>query len=169
MDIKNIRVSIRRNLGDYEAAELSLDAELGVGDDPQECINILRATIESNLLPRNFHSMSDKEQEAALKIFNKAVGKGTKTKAPKEPAKTEEAPVKAKRFKAKNTPLDPNKELHKKLFGQAMTEVVPNWRKKEILQKKAGKIMKKLSGTDLIDSEGEVLESFVDAIRAEFK
>ncbi len=163
MDIKTIVINKRRNIGDYEHIDISISTEIGMGDDPQECIDNVLALIDSKLPPRNFNLLDEDEKEEYLS----ATAPKKKAKA-KGPAAKKAAAPKSK-FTKKATLLDPAQEMSKKWFGEVMDTVVPRWRKSPVLQKKAGKIMRKLAGEAIVDGEGNVMEEFVDLVRAEFR
>lgn len=166
MIIQTVRYGFRRNLGDYEHEELVIEAGVEQGDDPQSVINNLKAVVISNLLPRNYNLMTEEERTASTKTLKKAESKASKPKKA-SPSKEEKGGQK-KKLRVKGTPLNPEKQLHKKLFGEVMDSVVPNWRKREKLVKKASKVMAKLAGTEFLDSEGLVIGDFSDLVSAEF-
>lgn len=105
-------------------------------------------------------------------------GTTTEAKAPVEEAKAEapaeepkkeetkekktrkETTVKTKATKA--TVYDRNLDAHKNNLGAYLDKQFPGWRKPENL-KKAGTASRELQGTDFLDGEGNILQSFKDA------
>jgi len=86
---------------------------------------------------------------------------------------TEEEPPKGKtgkspggKFKAKGTVYSRTNDTHKKLFSDKLTELIgKGWSKNEQTAAKALAVSKKLEGTEFLDAEGEILDSFIAAIK----
>lgn len=62
----------------------------------------------------------------------------------------------------KATAYDRNLDVHKNLLGQYLDKQFPNWRKPDEL-KKAGTASRELQGSDFLDNDGQILESFKEA------
>jgi hypothetical protein len=81
-----------------------------------------------------------------------------------EPKSKKKAPAK-KTFKKKGTVYDREDQLHKKLFVEACTAAtgVKDWVKKNA--SKAKTVSVKLNGTDFLDADGDVVDTFKAAIK----
>ena len=81
----------------------------------------------------------------------------TRNKEVKTEAKKEKVKV-----KGKNTPYDRTMDNHKKQLSKFLNASCPEWSNSTNLPK-AGAASQALNGTDFLDGEGEVLQSFKDA------
>lgn len=83
-----------------------------------------------------------------------------------EPVVVEEKPKKkkttTKKVKVKYTPYDRSLDVHKKEFAKVLDENFPEWRKKYLAEAKDLSIQ--MEGEDFMDSRGEVLDTFKEAM-----
>ena len=75
-----------------------------------------------------------------------------------------EAPAAKKvTFKEAATNYNRDVELHRKILAETLTRCVPNWKSKAA---QAKEVSQKLEGAPFLDSEGRVLNTFVDAVKS---
>jgi hypothetical protein len=88
-----------------------------------------------------------------------------KKPASKKPSKSSDAGPKKSGFKKKGSVYDRENELHKKLFSEKAKELVPGWNKSEAGKAKGKKLSQQLAGTEFLDENGEIVESFEKAMK----
>lgn len=91
---------------------------------------------------------------------------GEEEEAETPPAKTEKT---GKGFKKKGSPYSRANETHKNIMAQQLKKINPNWNKTEDGKKKGKKLSQTLNGTDFLDANGEVVPSFVAALKKGLK
>jgi DNA-binding protein H-NS len=152
MKVKLVSYLKRKNLGNYEHEQIRLVAELEKGDTVSETISFLKEEAEKHLGQSVETVNSDFETK-----------KAHTTESPKSEMVAEQDVAKPKKAskkspKNKNVPYSRDITLHTDLVKGLFTKHFPNWRKDLLVQAKQASI--DLVGTDLLDEEGNVLESF---------
>jgi hypothetical protein len=101
----------------------------------------------------------------------KPVKKAAKAKVeePMEEEKEEEvatpkAAKAGKKFKAKTSTYSRANETHKSMMADALNEHFPDWKKTAEGKAKAKKLSQTLDGAEFLDGDGEILESFIEAM-----
>ncbi len=89
-----------------------------------------------------------------------------------EEEEPEEKPAKkpvGKALKKKGSTYARTNEQHKALMAEKLTELFPKWKKTEESKAKAKAISKSLDGTDFLDAEGDIVPSFIVALKKGMK
>lgn len=171
LQVTEVRVDVtRQGPKQFESDKVGLTATLAEGANVTEAIAELKRVIlgeiskEVSGTPAKVETKVAKKEEApkveAPKIENAVQGEPEVSKV--------EAPKKTKKAAApkatKNTPYDRQLDTHKSLLGKYLDETVPGWKKQKIQQ--ASKASNELAGSDFLDAEGNILQSFKDAFLA---
>ncbi len=176
----NIEYMRRVNLGNYEHSELKVSTIVKEDQDINIEIERLKFLVHSHLgieeadknqlpLPiekakkpveKTVAAVEKPKEEVAvnneLKDEVKAEAKEKKTEAKAKKTAPETKPVKKI---SKATVYDRALDTHKNLLGSFLDKKYPKWRTSDSL-KKAAEASKALNGTDFLDENGEILESF---------
>jgi type IV secretory pathway VirB10-like protein len=176
----NVEYMRRVNLGSYEHSELKVSIAINEEDDINFEIESLKSLVhkhlgiieeDKNQLPlpiekakkpveKTVAAVEKPKEEVAvnneLKDEVKAEEKEKKTEAKAKKSAPETKPVKKI---SKATVYDRALDTHKNLLGSFLDKKYPKWRTSDSL-KKAAEASKALNGTDFLDENGEILDSF---------
>ncbi len=187
MRATGMRIELTRcNTKQYESDKISVDISFDDGDDFYACKNAVKEAILKDAGPAiNCGSlMSELVETTAVKTSIEKPKAAVTQKAKKEepPVSEVKAPTssavemptgevrveidKAEKkktpIKGKNTAYDRKMDTHKKLLKGFLDVNFPGWNNATNLPK-AGKASEGLSGTDFLDGEGEIIQSFKDS------
>lgn len=123
------------------------------------------------------------EEIAPPPVPEEAKPKAKRTRAPKAKeeakvveAKVEEAPkgnepvAPAKAKVGSVTPYDRNKENHKALFVELVTDIMPDWRATDATKSLVKQLSLDMEGHPMLDNKsGDVLDSFVNSLKNNLK
>lgn len=156
MQVTNLRYSKTIQSAQYEPELLEASAVLEDGDDFEKCAIELRSRVTTAL------GRKAVGPAVAGAKTNKTVSKADAT----EPSTTEAKTTTKAKTRTKK-PVTYNREVkaHAKELGKILLAEFPNWKKDEELKVKAKEASTSLVGTDFMTAEGEVLPSFVEAVK----
>lgn len=149
----------------YSYSEVTTTSIIEDGDDIEECISLIKNAML-------FNDKTDKkskpktEKKSTPMIEDSFVDEDEPEKEETKPAP---APKVKKTFKPKATAYDRANEVHKSLFSQSLAQVAPKWKSTDAGKAKAKKLSVDLEGTDYLDDNGDVLESFITAMKKGMK
>lgn len=164
MKLLELRYSRTIKPADYEAETIEIGAKFEEGDDIATVASTLQSEVAGVLgidgaaVAVNPTAKAT-QSKTTKKVTKKAPAKTTKKVTKKAPAK--KAPAK------KSVPYDRKVKAHKTELGKILFENYPEWDKDEVLAAKAAELSASLEGTDMFDSEGNVLDTFLVAITSE--
>jgi len=159
-----------------QVTKINYGLTVKIGDDYH------KAHLEADLFPGDDYSKAKSELMAEVAAMVKAIDGAVVTTEPTSPEETPEKKTRAKRGTAKKEDDKPvekktrsrakkvvvydrdNKD-HKKELSATLHEVAPGWNKDADLKAKAGELSKSLVGSDLLGTDGNVLDSFKDAVK----
>lgn len=176
----NIEYMRRVNLGNYEHSELKVSTIVKEDQDINLEIERLKFLVHTHLgieetdknqltLPIEVAKKSvDKAIEPVEKVKEKVAVKEELKEEVKTDNKEKKIEVKAKKSAPETKPVkkiskatayDRALDTHKNLLGSFLDKKYPKWRTSDSL-KKAAEASKALNGTDFLDENGEILDSF---------
>ncbi len=178
MKATEIKYTKRVNLGNYEHEEVGITAVLDEDDCAVKGIAELKELVAK--------AIAGEPPPAATETKPAKTGKPTKTekKAPAPAAEEEEETIEEKEeetetpppakpakggFKKKGSVYSRTNDTHKAIVADKLTELYPKWKKDAASIAKAKKLSKDLDGTDMLDSEGELLPAFVASLKKGMK
>jgi hypothetical protein len=186
MKIFEARVELTRQLKQYESDKVGLSGVIEDGDNVLECIEVLKQLCLGNQvdnIPGGGKSeVSLKQLELPIEKAPIAAKKAPTTKkATEEKPKVEEAKVEEASTKAEETKVEEPKkkkaapaskfivydrqnDLHKKHVGTLLDNNFHGWRKDDKLKEICKNVSVQLEGKDLMDSKGEILQSFIEEL-----
>ena len=138
MQITEIKYSKRFNLGNYEAEEIGLVADVMDGKNISKCLEELKTTISK--------MRSGTDNEVTEKVETK------------ETSKSEEKRLKT--LKKKAAKYDRNNESHKALFIEMLNVAFPKWSETKESKAKGKEVSMKMEGLDFLDEKGKVVDEF---------
>ena len=139
---------------DYEAETISVSATLEEGDDLGSSVEEVKGQVLVML-----GGAATAEATTTTATATKTAKKTTKKVAKKVAKKvTKKAPAKKV---SKNVAYDRTIKAHKAALGKILFDNYDGWDKDEVLSAKAAELSADLVGTDMLDAEGNVLDSFI--------
>lgn len=158
-DMKITTVSYRRSfkIAEYENETIGFDAVLEEGENVFDAVTELKHQVDASRT--GAAPTKEKEKKAKLEV--------AKEETKKEEPKKEEKAKKEKKVEA--TKYSATDEKHKASLGSLLDKMTPGWREKDAVKKHAKKSSGELTGSDFMDGEGKILDSFVDAVKAKMK
>lgn len=153
MNITDLKVSKTIQVNQYEPVTIEAHATIDEGESFEDCATELLSRITNVLTGKKgkkapaADTSSDEEDKAPAKK-----SKPEKKKAPK---------------KAKAVAYDREVKAHKKEFGGLLHEHFEGWKEDDDLKAKAKEVSATLTGKDFMDAKGNVLDSFVEALKEE--
>lgn len=161
MKITEVKYGYTFPRGQYESERIDLGALVEEGDDVQAVLTELKSVVHGSKTPVV-------NETAPAEGVKKRTKSPSTVKAPAEPvAETPAEAPSAKPAKVKEadkpTKYDNTKELHKKLFGEALTEIDPKWKVAGLDKAKATST--NLVGEDFINKEGFILDTFKEKLK----
>ena len=188
LGITEITYMRRVNLGNYEHTEISATSVVNEGQDPDNIGEALKQQVEKLLGLRDsvdFSLVEEVTEDGNFKMKDgsvKEVSENTevvhedKKEEPKEeekPKATKKKVTKKKASKKKEEPKGPvpsvkydrSKQEHKDEMAKALNQHVAKWKTTDEGKKKARELSEKLVGEYLFDSEGNVVSSFIEAVK----
>lgn len=167
MRINEITVTQTVQLNQYEPLVVSMTAQLDSTECALECTASLRGLIEQTITG-TFETATPTETKEAPKKKRAPKTKAVEAEVVEEVK--EEAPVKKekkerKKKVVKNTPYDRTEQTHKDEFAAILNEHCSGWKASAESKGLAKQASIDLTGTDVFDGKGEVLVSFIDAVK----
>ena len=162
MIITGIRVSKTIQTAQYEPETFEAQATLEEGDKFEKCAKELRSQVSSILGRTNGTTTTTTESTKG--------SAESKEKAPKDSKKSsgtgkKEAPKKAAKSKKKNVAYNREVKAHQTELGKFLHANFPGWKDDDDMKASAKEASSSLTGTDFMDGEGTILDSFVDALK----
>ncbi len=173
--IVEVRYDATYNRGNYESEKIGATAQVGDNEDPADVLAKLKDLCSGKTPAKAEKSIAKEEVvETAEEVKETPVEKPKKQKKAKEtPAPEPEAEVEVaeekpvvKKKASKATPYNRANDLHKKLLGQFLDGVVKGWREDSAVKARCGQASVDLNGTDFLDEEGMIIDSFKAAFEA---
>lgn len=173
MKITEITYGKKFNLGNYESEEYRLTAVLDEDENTIGAIAALKLEVIEAQSGVTF-KVEASEPEPVMKPKPKKAKKVIDEPIPDEtgesdPEIQDPAPKAKKKFKKKATTYDRANEIHKKLFSASLAEIAPSWKSTDAGKAKAKQLSRDSDGVDFLDDDGDVLESFVVAMKKGMK
>ena len=188
LGITEISYLRRVNLGNYEHTEISATSVVNEGQDPDKIGEALKQQVEKLLGLRDsvdFSLVEEVTEDGNLKMKDGSVKEVTenteivheeKKEEPKEeekPKTTKKKATKKKVSKKKEEPKGPvpsvkydrTKQEHKDEMAKALNQHVAKWKTTDEGKKKARELSEKLVGEYIFDSEGNIVDSFIQAVK----
>ncbi len=199
MKATEIKYARRINLGNYEHEEVAITAVLDEDDSAVEGIGELKKMVAEAVAAGDTGSLpgvSAKDPKGKTPAVEKKTEKKAGEKKGKaveekpddevesddadvsdsqeeetiEEEKEEKKPAAGKKgFKKKASPYSRTNDTHKALFSEKLTELFPKWKGSDAGKAKAKQISKDLDGEEFLDSEGEMLPSFIASLKKGMK
>ena len=149
MKITKITYTERKNNGNYEHSEITTEAEVFEGESPEMVLADLKSFTRDGLYgPEQLPlvpkvEMSEKKEET-------------------------DSPPKEKKTKKKKKEITYSREdaIHKKIFGETLSSLFPEWKKNS---DKAKSVSISLEGEEFVSESLEVLESFKQKLKEAMK
>jgi hypothetical protein len=176
MKITELKYTERKNLGNYEHAELSATALLEDGEDLASAFYTLKQYVELALCNELIKHSQKQEEVVVPEPVVEAPVKEKKTKAKKE--KVVEAPVSDE---TSNIPAIPEEKPakpavvynstiaeHKSIFGGYLTKKYENSWKTSHPADEIKSFTASLNGKDFLDNDGKIVESFLNLVHGFF-
>jgi outer membrane biosynthesis protein TonB len=192
--METVRYLRRINLGNYEHEEAEATSAIGDNETIEQAIarvkakvnNALRGIVEEEkkeIIAANVVIQEEEEVQEMPEVIEEEM---TPPPVPEE-AKVEEKPKRTRKPKAKpDLPIsmkeapaadaknvtfyDRNKENHKALFVELVTEIAPDWRATDASKALVKQLSLDMEGHAMLDNKsGDVLDSFVKALRNNLK
>ena len=167
MQVREVRYTRVFNVGPYEKEEYCLLATLeeDSGKTARECIDSLRKEVLSSHKAVSMDAAAASPVKEAPKTRGKKAAKAEVVEEEAEEVEEEAvAPKAARKTKAKTSNYSRSNETHKAMFAEALNANFPKWKKTDAAKAKAKKLSQDLDGTEFLDADGEILESFMDAM-----
>jgi hypothetical protein len=177
MKIKTITYIERKNLGNYEYAELSSVAELSEGEDEVVAVEKLIAYVQASLkgeidngrknelCPDNSNVDGGESKEVETKeesTVNKKTKKSTKK------SKEIETPAVETPKKEKLVVYDSTIAEHKSIFGGYLAKKYDTSWKTSHPADEIKSFTASLNGKDFLDNDGKIVESFLNLVHGFF-
>lgn len=190
MGILEVKYAKRFNLGDYQHEEYTIVAEVEEGESADTVLATIKEMVhrnqagKSNVDEPKMQVAATEEQPVAKKGKGRPPGAKNKPKgtveaasevvAKEEDEKEEEAAAEEKappqkKLKKVGETYSRSSEIHKKIFAEILGDVYPMWKSTEDGKSKAKNASMKMEGVEFLDSEGEVLESFLAELEFNLK
>lgn len=171
MNVTNLTYSKTIQSAQYEPETLEMVAVLEENDDPKKCAQELRATVTEALGRRAAAGASSAGSKSTATSTKSSEGKSSGREAAEEASKgksSKDAKAGSGKGKTKKKPVayDRSVKAHKTEFGKILGEHFPDWKKGDDSKERAKTLSEELTGTDMFSGEGELLDSFVDAVKA---
>jgi len=191
MKATEVKYVKRFNLGNYEHEEIGVTVALDEDDSATEAIKELKELVNSTCgdcdkakEPEAVEEQPEAEEEVVEEKPKR--GRKKKEKVEEEPEEVEEeeteeeeveevieeeeepAPAK-KSLKKKGSVYSRVNDAHKALFVEALNDIAPQWKKTDASKAKAKKLSMELNGQDFLDADGEVVPSFMTALKKGMK
>lgn len=181
MQVTNVRLSKTVQVSQYEPETVEFSAVLEEGECHVEAAQRLREEAyaffgkKSGRVDTARTTTSDAKGEEAqddTKEESPKAGKGTKKVVKKSSSngddsdKTTKKKVTKKKVtsKKKNIAYDRDVKAHKTQLGKLLHENFPGWKEDEDMAANAKEASMSLAGVDFLDAEGNVLDSFIEAL-----
>ena len=160
MRITEIKITVRRVVGDFEFNEVTMIAELEHGDDPV----VKRKQLTEMCLADTELEMSDplpaELEEIDAEILAEEIEE-IKEEIKEDPVVKKKA-KKTKVKKVVTTPYNRESDQHKALFFSLLVDINKDWKKSKAKEAKAASLS--LNGADFLDAEGDILEAFKESV-----
>jgi len=155
--------SIQTASGDWVKCEVSASNFESYGEAVKDLVGDIEYTLlEMQDTPMPATPEAD-EAAAEIEAETEAEKKAEAKKAKAKEKKKEKAEKKSKTTKTKEVAYDRENDTLKKKFAEVLTNVLPSW--KTDCKPKAGELSKGLNGMAMLDSDGNVLPSFEEAVK----
>ena len=179
MKIRTITYTERKNLGNYEFAELSSIAELLEGEDEVTAVEKLMAFVTNSINKEVtvVHKQEEIVKEVLAEITVAAVKeKKTKEKKEKSAKVTVEAVIPEEKVKeevaaplAKNVVIyNSNLAEHKSIFGGYLAKKYDNAWKTVAPAEEIKAFTATLNGKHFLDNDGKIVDSFLELVHGFF-
>lgn len=192
MEILEVKYAKRFNLGDYQHEEYTVVAEVEEGESADTVLATIKELVHRNQAGKS----SVVEPSLAAPVAEEAPapkkGKGRPPGAKNKPKAVEEVPAEVvaeveeheakeeakeeeekappqKKLKKVGEVYSRSSEIHKKIFAEILGDVYPMWKSTDAGKSKAKNASMKMEGVEFLDSEGEVLESFLAELEFNLK
>jgi hypothetical protein len=144
---------------------MAATATVGEDESAMDAFMALKTEVETAIAADIAAKSEPKAKPAKKAAKAKVEEPEEKEEVAEEPEETP-APkaAKAKKFKAKTTAYSRANETHKSMMAEALNEHFPEWKKTAEGKAKAKKLSQTLDGTEFLDGDGEILESFIEAM-----
>jgi hypothetical protein len=178
MQLRAIKVLVRKNLGNYEHEEVELTADILEGEDTTDCMQALKAKAYKFFTLSKAEKVAAAEEQPKKAIEPKkeevkseapkvaAVEKpkpSVKVEAPKAEVAKEEKAAKPKKVKA--VPYDNTVDAHKVTLALYLKQTYgAEWSRKEGI----AAFSVTLRGMAFLDSEGQIVQEFKDYLHTFF-
>ncbi|OPZ24339.1 MAG: hypothetical protein BWZ03_00219 [bacterium ADurb.BinA186] len=174
--IVEVRYDATYNRGNYESEKIGATAQVGDNEDPADVLAKLKdlcsgkapARAEKSIVKEDPVETTEAAQETTVdKPKRSKKAKETPAPQPQEEAEeaVEEKAAPAPKKKSKATPYNRANDLHKKLVGQFLDSIQKGWRDDSAVKARCGQASVDLNGTDFLDEEGVIIESFKEAFK----
>lgn len=173
MKIKTITYIERKNLGNYEFAELSSVAELFEGEDEAEAVVKLMEFVTSSL-SKEASNLKIQPQKEVIPVIEPVVEPVVEQpKKEKKPRVKKEKPIEVKEEVA--TPVaknvvayDSNIPEHKSIFGGYLSKKYDNAWKTVKPAEEIKAFTASLNGKHFLDNDGKIVDSFLELVHGFF-
>lgn len=186
--ITEVRYEFTFNKGNYQSEKVGVTAAISEGESFLDTMSELKKIVhqfgEGAIEPKVFPTPN--EQNTEVLSVNKEEDKESPIQATEEkpkakagrkplvsPEKKEELKKErlkeglekaATKVKSKMTVYNRELDLHKRLFGEQLTAIIPDWKKTAMA--KAKEASASLNGEEFLDNEGVVTQSFKEKLKA---
>lgn len=197
MRITELKYTERKNLGNYEHAELTASAVLEEGEDVNTAMLALKTYVNASIkgeivklqettheqpketsLPENANGSGDREVQGVEASEPDSIpASEPKPKKPRKPKVVEEevkeeVKEEPKKVKSAFVPYDSTIPEHKQIFGGYLAKKYGNaWKPAPSDANRINEVKAftaSLNGKDFIDSEGSIVDSFAEMVHAFF-
>lgn len=164
MKVLEVKYLFRRNEGNYQHSEIGMTATPEEGESAQDVLAQLKKLVHEELDTTTTEVIAPEPavMEPAQKEETEAA-KPKRGRKPKVKEEEQEDAAETPKLKKQGTPYSRENDLHKKLVGEILTKEFPEWKKNP---KKAKDTSMALEGSDFLDADGLVLESFKEQLRS---
>ncbi len=172
--ITKITYGITRNLGDYNSERIDAEYQVAEGENPNAAMVKLKSFVQNGAVEVSA-PVEEPPKPAKTKTEEKVEEDMDAGSTPEKPEKktTKKVAKKAASKKAtkkaakKDEPITYDRENkdHKKKMASVLNEHFPTWKKDAELGALAKELSGKLVGTPIFDKKGNLLDSFVDAVK----
>lgn len=176
--ITKIAYGITRNLGDYNSERIDAEYQVAEGENPNAAMVKLKTFVKTGAMQvesepeRQITSGPNPTEEKVTEDIERGSAPTERiTKEEKEEVKkkaTKKASKKTtKKAAKKDEPIKYDREQkdHKKKMAAVLNEHFPTWKKDAELGALAKGLSEKLVGVPIFDKKGNLLDSFVEAVK----
>ncbi len=173
----------RKNLGNYEHEEVKITAVLDEDENAGAGIEELKVMVDQalgdNTAPAVTTTKTGKDKKAGKKDAKPEVVEAEEVEeeeieAAEVEEETEEEEVvetkkPAKAGKKSGSVYSRANETHKALMVEQLTKLFPKWKKTDAGKAKAKAVSKSLDGEQFLDADGDIVNSFILALKKGMK